>query len=89
MDVLTDAPQNTVLCLNAGSSSLKFALFACGGQTEQELASGSVDHLGSEDARATLSVAGRSTQRECARAGPREALDAAFHLLDEQGLPKS
>ncbi len=54
----------TVLCLNGGSSSLKFAAFAVGGAEPRALARGGVDRIGTPNA--TLHVRGddRSPRRE-------------------------
>src|SRR5450432_2395949 len=75
------------LCFNAGSSSLKFALFRCDQHGEHELACGSVWPLGGLDARVSLTVGGFRTERACPNAGPAEAFAAAFALLNEQALP--
>jgi acetate kinase len=79
--------EDIALCLNAGSSSLKFALFRVTAQTEDALASGAIEHLGSASARATLTVGAQRIERACAHADPADALNAAFQLLEEQGLP--
>jgi acetate kinase len=49
---VTDAlpAQDIVLCLNAGSSSLKFALFRVTPESEESLAEGVVDHVRSAEA---------------------------------------
>ena len=75
------------LCLNAGSSSLKFALFRVTAQTEDSLAVGAIEHLGLPSARATLSIGEQRIDRACAHADAADALNAAFQLLEEQGLP--
>jgi acetate kinase len=49
----TSHPQGFVLALNAGSSSLKFALFA-GGEVPVRMLSGGIDRVGSPDATFTL-----------------------------------
>src|SRR5450755_3371119 len=77
-----------VLCLNAGSSSLKFALFQVEASSEQSLASGAVEQLGTENARARLNVDGKPTERACPNADLGEGLQVAFGLLDERGLPR-
>ena len=76
-----------VLCLNAGSSSLKFALFRCENQNETQLASGTVERLGTAEARAVLHSPGEPVTEACPNATPQQALDAAFTLLDSRGLP--
>jgi acetate kinase len=78
----------TILCLNAGSSSLKFALFQRGTDGEEELAAGSVEGLSTPNAHASLSVSGRrsETPSKNDHAG---ALAAAFELLDRGRLPRA
>src|ERR1700709_1647568 len=78
---------NIALCFNAGSSSLKFALFRCDQRGEHELASGSVSPLGSMQARASLTVRGFRSERACPNAGPAAAFAAVFALLKQQALP--
>ncbi len=51
----TSHPQGFVLALNAGSSSLKFALFV-GGAVPVRLLSGAIDRIGSPDATFTLKI---------------------------------
>src|SRR4051812_790485 len=52
-----------VLALNAGSSSLKFALFK-GGSTTTRLLSGSIDRIGLSESTFTLKeIAGEQTER--------------------------
>lgn len=50
---MSDTPALRVLCVNAGSSSLKVALYEIGAG-ERRLASGVVAHVGSNDARLSL-----------------------------------
>jgi acetate kinase len=86
--VVEGAPlEDIALCLNAGSSSLKFALFRVTDQAEESLAMGAIEHLGSLSARATLTAGEHRAERACAHADMADALNAAFQLLDEQGLP--
>jgi acetate kinase len=79
--------EDIALCLNAGSSSLKFALFRVTAHSEESLAVGAIEHLGSLSARATLTVGEQRTERACAHADIADALNAAFQMLDERGLP--
>src|SRR5882724_4665499 len=86
--VAEGAPREDIaLCLNAGSSSLKFALFRVTARTEDSLAVGAIEHLGLPSARATLTIGERRVDRACAHADAADALNAAFQLLDEQRAP--
>jgi acetate kinase len=85
----TDAAQDVALCFNAGSSSLKFALFRVDEQSESSLASGMVERLATPEARATVSVGGSERERAVPNAGTSEALDIAFDLLEEERLPRA
>jgi acetate kinase len=77
-----------ILCLNSGSSSLKFALYQIGDGKEILLAQGAVEHDGSQVARLWI----RSAQGRIEKAG-REmssasaALHAASTELERLGLP--
>ncbi len=75
------------LCLNAGSSSLKFALFRATKTGEEKLAVGNVERLGTPAARVTLHVGESVVERAAAGAGIEQALRLAFELSEERGLP--
>jgi acetate kinase len=81
------ADADLALCLNAGSSSLKFSLFGSDAADEPPLATGAVEHLGTEDARAHCSAAGQRLERACANADANTALEVAFEMLAQQALP--
>jgi acetate kinase len=76
------------LCLNAGSSSLKFALFSLGNAGETPLATGSIDRIATPDARAILKIGSEITDRPCPNAGAEDAFDAAFQLIEQHALPR-
>ena len=78
-----------VLCLNAGSSSLKFALFEAHSTHEMPLASAAIERIGEPEARAVLKFRGEVSQRACPNAEFREAFDLALLLLEESALPKA
>src|SRR4051812_25559669 len=82
-------PADVALCLNVGSSSLKFALFRVTPLCEELLAGGSIEQLGGEHARARLKVGEQHTERACASLGLSESLGVVFTLLEEQGLPRA
>ena len=77
-----------ILCLNAGSSSLKFALFQCSGEREEALATGSVSGLGTPHAQASLAVSGQHSEAS-SKNDHAGALAAAFELLDRGQLPRA
>ncbi|HEX3594704.1 MAG TPA: acetate/propionate family kinase [Polyangiaceae bacterium] len=77
-----------VLCLNGGSSSLKFAVFELGKSDERRLVSGAVEGVGLAKGRAFALAGGRRTEHEGSYADAGAALGAAFALLDAAGVPK-
>lgn len=77
----------TILVLNAGSSSLKFAVFMLDGAIEHKLCDGVVEGLNSGSA--SVSARKGEVHRERALGGNdyRAALEACFALLEELELP--
>jgi acetate kinase len=74
-----------ILCLNAGSSSLKFSVW--GG--ESCLAEGEVEEIGRPDTFAWVTPAGGQPRRlPGAWADHREAIDGVFSLLGQHSLPR-
>jgi acetate kinase len=78
-----------VLCLNSGSSSLKFALFRLASGRETRLAAGSVEGIGLAQGRLHLHLQDREpTMRAGAPiASPAEALARALDTLASERLP--
>ncbi len=78
----------TVLCLNSGSSSVKFALFAVSASSERRLASGAVEEIG-PNARLWLRDADQNTllDKRAALPGAHECIVAIFDALDHSSLP--
>lgn len=77
-----------ILCLNSGSSSLKFALFDISGSAEQKLASGAAEDIGPQ-ARMWLRDAGKILLDQSASLGTaHECIDAVFAALDRLSLPR-
>jgi acetate kinase len=74
-----------VLALNAGSSSLKFALFAVADPVA-EVARGTLDRMGRGDATLTVTQAGGRRHTLSAGAGNGAASDAVLRWLDSNGL---
>jgi acetate kinase len=83
------ARADIALCLNAGSSSLKFALFRSGDPLEECLASGAIEQVGTKNARASLKAAGKQIERPCESADPGASFNLALSLLDELSLPEA
>ncbi|HEY3666105.1 MAG TPA: acetate/propionate family kinase [Polyangiaceae bacterium] len=77
------------LCLNVGSSSLKFALFRVDPGAEACLASGAIEELGTAAARAHLKAGERELERPCASLDLSAALGIVFGLLEEAALPRA
>lgn len=74
-----------VLCLNAGSSSLKFSVWA----GESSLGQGEVEEIGRPGTVAWVTPAGGQARRLPGKwADHREAVDGVFSLLGEHSLPE-
>ena len=86
-------PRRPILCLNGGSSSLKFALYELAGpgrpgRAETLLVHGAAERLGLEGPRFWARAAdGTAVDRTPALADHAAAVQAVFSLLDELGLP--
>ena len=83
----------TILSLNCGSSSLKFALFAREGEREgglgaARLAEGAVERIGEATGRAWLRHGAARVEQEVACRDHAAALHLAFGLLSSAGLPE-
>src|SRR5207248_902522 len=78
-----------VLCLNRGSSSLKFALYRFG-DDEQLAANGEVDRIGLDGGRIKVHDAhGKLLKYAAQRASDHdEIIGAIFALIDEYNLPR-
>ena len=81
--------RHTILCVNVGSSSCKFALYSISGGTESVIAEGAADRVGSSGGKITIRDAnGHSlaeSDRELAR--PQVAVDALFDEFERLKLP--
>ena len=77
-----------ILCINAGSSSLKFAVFRMEGVAEQKLLSGEVEDIGEKDGRFRLGGADARSliDRPGKFTGHQQAVEAMFAGLHEQGM---
>ncbi len=77
-----------ILCLNVGSSSLKFSLFECTASAEQRLAEGEVERIGRPGSQLWLRRQdGGQHKQEADFADHGAALAAAFAALIAQQLP--
>jgi acetate kinase len=82
------AMTRTILCLNSGSSSLKFALFRVFESVEQRIASGAVEEIGPK-ARFWLRDSEKRAlvDREANLPGAHECIAAIFAALEDSRLP--
>ena len=56
--------EQTILCLNGGSSSLKFAVYRLSGATEEKIFSGAVEAIGQSSGKAWLRSGDKALQEE-------------------------
>ena len=79
--------ERIVLCLNSGSSSLKFALFRIAESGENRLATGAVENFGPQSHLWVRDSQGRTVQdRQADLPGAPECIQAVFAALDRSGL---
>jgi acetate kinase len=85
---MKERPSGTVLCLNGGSSSLKFAAYAAGGPEPRALARGGVDRIGSHDAVLHVEAGDGSPRREerCDALDVGAVVPLAFAALTRLGI---
>jgi len=74
---------DTVLVLNSGSSSLKYALLEP--KSGESLAAGVIERIGEGSSSAQLRLGGRQLQRDCRIAEHEAALRTAFDMFAEVG----
>jgi len=76
-----------ILCLNGGSSSLKFAVYGMGGPTEERILSGAVEAIGADGGRVWLRC-GDKTLSDNSGSFPdhAEAIKTMFSALRDQGV---
>ena len=81
---MTTAP--VVLCLNAGSSSLKFSVYEA---DDRSLAEGAVEEIGRDGTRAWIKRSGGASEKLSGRfADHGAAVSGVFDLLGRHGLPE-
>ncbi len=79
-----------ILCLNSGSSSLKFALYQCSDKAETTLAVGAAERIGLTGGRLWIRGRDTSTRKEMHEDFPNQqtAVQAAFTALERASLPQ-
>jgi len=81
---------SAILCLNSGSSSLKFALYQCSDEAEAPLAAGAVERIGLTGGRWWIRGRDMPTLKETREDFPNQqaAVQAAFTALEQASLPQ-
>ena len=81
--------EQTILCLNGGSSSLKFAVYRLNGAAEERIFSGAVEAIGESIGKAWLRSGDSALQEESGRFPDHTAaINKMFVALHEQGVEK-
>jgi len=81
--------EQTILCLNGGSSSLKFAIYRLNGAAEERIFSGAVEAIGEATGKAWLRNGDSALQEEsCRFPDHTAAINKMFVALREQGVEK-
>jgi acetate kinase len=81
--------EQTILCLNGGSSSLKFAVYRLSGALEEKMFSGAVEAIGQSSGKAWLRSGDEVLQEESGKfPNHTAAIKKMFAALREQGVEK-
>jgi acetate kinase len=82
--------RHTILCINVGSSSCKFALYSISGGVESVVAEGAADRIGSSGGKIRIHDANGRLLAESNRvlARPQVAVDAMFDEFERLKLPR-
>jgi acetate kinase len=81
--------EQTILCLNGGSSSLKFAVYRLSGALEEKIFSGAVEAIGQSSGKAWLRSGDEVLQEESGKfPNHTAAIKKMFAALREQGVEK-
>src|SRR6476469_9678903 len=81
--------EQTILCLNGGSSSLKFAVYRISGAGEERIFSGAIEAIGAEGGRAWLRAGDKVlSDKSGTFADHTEAVKTMFAALKTQGVPR-
>ena len=79
--------EQTILCLNGGSSSLKFAVYRISGASEDRVFSGAIEAVGAEGGRAWLRAGDKVlSDQQGSFANHTEAVKTMFAALKAQGV---
>jgi acetate kinase len=79
--------EQTILCLNGGSSSLKFAVYRIADKSEERVFSGAVEAIGAEGGRAWLRAGDKAlSDQKGSFADHAEAVRTMFAALKAQGV---
>ncbi|HEV3317134.1 MAG TPA: acetate/propionate family kinase [Candidatus Angelobacter sp.] len=82
--------ENIILCVNAGSSSLKFALYAISGSDEKKIAEGAIEGIGQPSARLWIRNSQKQIleDRQAKFADAHETIAALFTIVERPDLPR-
>src|SRR2546426_919016 len=82
--------ENIILCVNAGSSSLKFALYAISEAGEKKMAEGAIEGIGQPSARLWIRDSQKHLleDRQAKFANAHETIGALFAGLEKPELPQ-
>src|SRR5438270_13826976 len=81
--------EQTILCLNGGSSSLKFAVYRLSGAAEEKIFSGAVEAIGQSSGKVGLRSGNKALQEESGKFPDHtSAINKMFAALREQGVEK-
>jgi acetate kinase len=80
-------PEEVILCVNAGSSSLKFGVFLAGDGDPRALATGATERIGADNARSWVRAGSERRESAGVFADHAAALASMFSLLETAGVP--
>jgi len=81
--------EQTILCLNGGSSSLKFAVYRFSGAAEEKIFSGAVEAIGEDSGKAWLRSGDKALQEESGKYPDHTtAIETMFAALRKQGVER-
>lgn len=79
--------EHVILCLNGGSSSLKFAVYRVAGAAEEQIFSGAIEAIGAEGGKIRLSAQGKAlSEKSTSIPDSGAAIRAMFAALQEHGV---
>lgn len=81
--------EQTILCLNGGSSSLKFGVYRLGLKAEEKIFSGAVEAIGEDSGKAWLRSGDKALQEESGKYPDHTtAIETMFAALRKQGVER-